>query len=180
MTQRLLAACGVMAAIGAFYLGSARADLTLGVSLPLTGAASGLGIPVKSGFALWPEEIAGQKLNLIILDDASDPTAANKNARRFVTEDKVDLIVGSAMTPAALAMVGVAAEAQTVQIAVSPIDLPPGKGEIMLSIDGKVSRWPVQLPDGISTAERHTRTASYNRSLAGPEAVVERGRCDDT
>jgi len=127
MTQRLLAACGVIAAIGAFYLGPARADLTLGVSLPLTGAASGLGIPVKSGFALWPKEIAGQKLNLIILDDASDPTAANKNARRFVTEDKVDLIVGSAMTPAALAMVGVAAEAQTVQIAVSPIDLPPGK-----------------------------------------------------
>jgi branched-chain amino acid transport system substrate-binding protein len=124
---RLLVAWGVAAAIGALAAWPARGDLTFGVSLPLTGAASGLGIPVKSGFALWPREIAGEKLNLIVLDDASDPTAANKNARRFVMEDKVDLIIGSAMTPAALAMVGVAAEAQTVQIAVSPIDLPPGK-----------------------------------------------------
>jgi branched-chain amino acid transport system substrate-binding protein len=103
------------------------ADVTIGISLPLTGPASGLGIPVKNGFALWPSEIAGEKLNLIVLDDASDPTAANQNARRFVSSDKVDLIVGSAMTPAALAMSGVAAESRTPQIAVSPIELPAGK-----------------------------------------------------
>jgi branched-chain amino acid transport system substrate-binding protein len=124
---RLLAARGAAAALVAMCVSPASADLSIGVSLPLTGAASGLGIPVKSGFALWPQQIAGEKLKLIILDDASDPTAANKNARRFVMEDKVDLIIGSAMTPAALAMVGVAAEAQTVQIAVAPIDLAPGK-----------------------------------------------------
>jgi branched-chain amino acid transport system substrate-binding protein len=111
----------------ALAFGAARADLTVGVSLPLTGAGSGLGIPVKNGFALWPKEIAGQKLNLIILDDATDSTAANKNAHRFVTEDKVDLIVGSSVTPCALAMVPVAEEAQTVQIAVAPVELPPGK-----------------------------------------------------
>jgi branched-chain amino acid transport system substrate-binding protein len=104
-----------------------RAEVTIGVSLPLTGPASGLGIPVKNGFALWPGEVAGEKLNLILIDDASDPTAANQNARRFVTSDRVDLIVGSAMTPAALAMAGVAAEARTPQIAVSPIELPAGK-----------------------------------------------------
>jgi len=125
MTTRLSAL--VAAGAAAFALASARAELTVGVSLPLTGPASGLGIPVKNGFALWPKEIAGERVNLIMLDDRSDPTMANKNARQFVTEDRVDLIIGSALTPAALAMVDVAAEAQTVQIAVSPIALPDGK-----------------------------------------------------
>jgi branched-chain amino acid transport system substrate-binding protein len=121
----------VLAALGAWLMlfasHAARPDVTIGISLPLTGAASGLGAPVRNGFALWPSEVAGEKLNLIVLDDASDPTTANQNARRFVTSDRVDLIVGSAMTPAALAMAGVAAEARTPQIAVSPIELPAGK-----------------------------------------------------
>jgi len=77
---------------------------------------------------LWPSTVAGEKLNVIILDDATDPTTGVKNARRFVTEDKVDLILGSAATPIAIAMSDVATEAQTVQLALSPIVLPEGKG----------------------------------------------------
>jgi len=105
----------------------ARADITIGISLPLTGPASGLGIPMKNMIALWPQSIAGEKLNLIILDDATDPTKGVVNAKRFVSEDKVDIIGGSAATPVAVAMADVAAEAGTVQIAFSPISLPPGK-----------------------------------------------------
>lgn len=106
---------------------NAYADITIGVSLPLTGPASGLGIPSKNGFALWPETIAGEKVKLNILDDASDPTQANKNARRLITEDKVDLIIGSTATPSAIAISQVAAEGQTVQLATSPVELAPGK-----------------------------------------------------
>ena len=106
----------------------ARADLTIGVSIPLTGPTSALGIPSKNGILLWPSTIAGQKLNVIVLDDATDPTIGVKNARRFVTEDKVDLIVGSAATPIAAAMSDVAAEGQTVQLMLSPVNLPEGKG----------------------------------------------------
>src|SRR4051794_2372532 len=105
----------------------ARADLTIGVTLPLTGPASGLGIPVKNGFALWPQTIAGEKVNLIMLDDATDPTTGVKNARRFVSEDKVDLIIGSAATPVAVAIADVASETHTPQLAMSPIPLPEGK-----------------------------------------------------
>jgi branched-chain amino acid transport system substrate-binding protein len=108
--------------------GGAQADVTIGVSVPLTGPTSALGIPSKNGISLWPATIAGEKLNVIVLDDATDPTVGVKNARRFVTEDKVDLIVGSAATPIAIAMSDVAAEAQTVQLALSPITLPEGKG----------------------------------------------------
>ena len=115
------------AALAALAAG-AQADVTIGVSVPLTGPTSALGIPSKNGISLWPTTIAGEKLNVIVLDDATDPTVGVKNARRFVTEDKVDLIVGSSATPIAIAMSDVAAEAQTVQLALSPIQLPEGKG----------------------------------------------------
>jgi len=110
------------------FASAARADITIGVSVPLTGPTSALGIPCKNGITLWPTSIGGEKLNVIILDDATDPTIGVKNARRFVTEDKVDLIVGSAATPIAVAMSDVAAEAKTVQLTLSPIVLPEGKG----------------------------------------------------
>lgn len=119
---------GLLASVFSLAASQAAADITIGVSLPLTGPASGLGIPSKNGLALWPDAIAGEKIKLIVLDDAGDPAQAVKNARRFVTEDKVDLIVGSTATPAAIAISAVAAEAQTVQLATSPMELPEGKG----------------------------------------------------
>ena len=115
----------------------ALADVTIGISLPLTGPASGLGIPMANFFKLWPATIAGEKVNLIVLDDATDPTKGVQNAKRFVTEDKVDLIIGSAATPVAGPMADVAAESGTVQLAASPVGLPPGKDS-----------WTFRLPQG--------------------------------
>ena len=105
----------------------ALADVTVGISLPLTGPASGLGIPMQNYFKLWPSTIAGEKLTVIILDDATDPTKGVQNARKLVTEDKVDIIIGSAATPVAAPMAEVAMESGTVQLAASPVGLPPGK-----------------------------------------------------
>ncbi|MCR5885056.1 ABC transporter substrate-binding protein [Rhizobacter sp. J219] len=110
-----------------FAAGAAQADITIGVVLPLTGPGNGLGIPVNNYVKLWPTSIAGEKLNVIVLDDASDPTKGVQNAKKLVTEDKVDLLVGSAVTPVAIAMAGVAAEAQTVQLMMSPANLPAGR-----------------------------------------------------
>jgi branched-chain amino acid transport system substrate-binding protein len=110
-------------------LGTAQADINVGVSISLTGPTSALGIPTKNEIELWPKTIAGEKLNVIVLDDATDPTVAVKNTRRFITEDKVDVIVGSVATPVAAAMSDVAAEGQTVQLMLSPVNLPPGKGD---------------------------------------------------
>ena len=115
----------------------ALADVTVGISLPLTGPASGLGIPMQNYFKLWPTSIAGEKLNVIILDDATDPTKGVQNARKFVSEDKVDMIIGSAATPVGIAMADVAMEAQTVQLAATPMGLPPGK-----------DAWTFRLPQG--------------------------------
>ena len=116
---------------------AALADVNIGVSLSLTGPGSGLGIPMQNQMKLWPLTIGGEKVNLIILDDASDPGKGAANARRFVTEDKVDLIIGSCLTPVAAAMTPVATEAKTVQLAASPVGVPPG-----------ADQWMFRLPQG--------------------------------
>ena len=96
--------------------------------------ASGLGIPMQNYFKLWPTSIAGEKLNVILLDDATDPTKGVQNARKFVSDDKV---IGSAATPLGMAMADVAMEAQTVQLAATPMGLLPGK-----------DAWTFRLPQG--------------------------------
>ena len=122
--QRTLVALAAAAATGV-----ALADIVVGASLPLTGAGSGLGIPVKNGLEMWPATVGGEKVKMVILDDASDPTKGVVNARRFVNEDKVDVMLGSVITPVAIAMADVAMESKTVQLAISPIGLPAGKDE---------------------------------------------------
>lgn len=106
---------------------AALADVNIGVILPMTGPASTLGIPAKKALDLWPKLIGGEKINLIVLDDASDPTNGAKNARRLTSEDKVDVIIGSVATPPALAIADVAAETKTPQLSLSPVPLPEGK-----------------------------------------------------
>ena len=117
----------IAASLMALFASAAQADITIGVSLPLTGPASGLGVPAANGIKQWPSSIAGEKLNVIVLDDATDPTKGAQNAKKFVSEDKVDVIMGSVATPVAIAMADVALESKTPQLAFSPIQLPPGK-----------------------------------------------------
>ena len=114
-------------AIGALAATSALADITIGVSLPLTGPTSALGIPIKNEIAMWPTSIGGEKLNVIILDDATDPSKATKNARRFATEDKVDILMGSAATPTGNAVAAVASETGTMHLTFAPIDVSTNK-----------------------------------------------------
>jgi branched-chain amino acid transport system substrate-binding protein len=99
---------------------SALADINVGVTLSTTGPAASLGIPEKNTIALLPKSIGGQKVNYIVLDDATDPTAASKNARKLVSEDKVDVIIGGTITPSSSAVLEVAAESKTPQIALAP------------------------------------------------------------
>ena len=121
-TLKTLVAASALAASGA-----ALADITIGVIAPMTGAASGLGIPAGNQAKLWPKTIAGEKLNVIVMDDATDPNQGVTHAKRFVTNDKVDVIMGSVATPVAAAVAQVAEEAATPQIAWSPVAVPAGK-----------------------------------------------------
>src|SRR5258708_18299453 len=100
----------------------ALADVNIGVTLSATGPAASLGITEKNTFEMLPKTIAGEKINWIVLDDASDTTKAVTNTRKLIAEDKVDVIVGSTITPNSLAMIDVAADAVTplISMAASP------------------------------------------------------------
>jgi branched-chain amino acid transport system substrate-binding protein len=100
--------------------GSAWADITIGVSVSATGPAASLGIPEKQTFALLPQTVGGEKVRYIVLDDATDPSTAVKNARKFTGEDKVDAIIASTATPTSAAILEVAFETKTPQISMAP------------------------------------------------------------
>ncbi|WP_175770099.1 ABC transporter substrate-binding protein [Burkholderia anthina] len=95
---------------------AAHADLKVGVDLSSTGPAAAIGITSKNAILMWPKTIAGQPLQVTVLDDASDPGAAVRNIRKLVDEDHVDVVVGPNITPAALAALDAVAAAQTPMI----------------------------------------------------------------
>ncbi|MEO8674988.1 MAG: ABC transporter substrate-binding protein [Casimicrobiaceae bacterium] len=99
--------------------GPAQADITVGVTLSATGPAASLGIPEKNTIELLPATIGGQKVNWIVLDDASDTTKAVTNTKKLISEDKVDVVVGSTITPNSLAMVDVVSAAETPMISMA-------------------------------------------------------------
>jgi len=115
----LSALCAAIAWAAAGIGGSAYADINVGVTLSATGPAASLGIPEKNTFELLPATIGGEKVNWIVLDDGSDTTKAVTNTKKLIAENKVDVIVGSTITPNSLAMVDVVAEAETPMISMA-------------------------------------------------------------
>jgi len=118
---------------------SAHADINVGVTLSATGPAASLGIPEKNTITLMPKTIGGQKINYIVLDDASDTTAAVANTRKLIAESKVDIVLGSTVTPNSLAMIDVAAEAQTPMISMA------ASARIVEPMDAK-RKWVFKTP----------------------------------
>jgi len=110
---------------------AALADINIGVSVSATGPAASLGIPEKNSIALLPATMGGQKVNYIVLDDASDPTAATRNIKKLISENKVDAVIGSTITPNSLAMMDVAVDNET------PIISMAGSAMVVEPMDAK-------------------------------------------
>jgi branched-chain amino acid transport system substrate-binding protein len=98
---------------------TALAQIKIGVTISTTGPAASLGIPEKNAIALLPREIAGQKVDYVVLDDASDTTQTVTNTRKLISEEKVDAIIGSTTTPNSLAMLNVLGEGKTAAISLA-------------------------------------------------------------
>jgi branched-chain amino acid transport system substrate-binding protein len=97
----------------------AVAQIKVGVTISSTGPAASLGIPEKNAINLLPKEIAGNKIDYIVLDDASDTTQTVTNTRKLISEEKVDVIIGSTTTPNSLAMLNVIGEGKTAAISLA-------------------------------------------------------------
>ncbi len=139
-TLGLLLAC----TLGLALARPASAQIKIGFTLAETGPAASLGIPERNTVALLPTEIAGQKVEYVVLDDGSDTTRAVANTRKLTDESGVDAIVGSSTTPASLAMIPVAAEKATPMISL-------GASAAIISPMDAQRRWVFKVPqnDGL-------------------------------
>ena len=125
----------------------AMAQIKIGVSVSTTGPAASLGVPEKNTVAFLPTEIAGQKIQYIVLDDGADSTRAVANARKLIDEDNVDVLIGSSTTPASLAMVDVAGEKKVPLIALAASE------KIVAPVEG-ARRWVFKTPQNDSLMAR--------------------------
>src|SRR5947207_1137839 len=137
MNKALLSAtvvAAVLALPGAPAMAQTR-EITIGITVTTTGPAAALGIPERNSLEFVAKEIAGVPLKVIVLDDGGDPTNATTNARRFVTESKADIIMGSSTTPPTNAVSDVANEAGIPHIALAPFAITPER-----------AKWSVTMP----------------------------------
>ncbi len=141
--------------------GVARADIKIGVVASSTGPTAVVGIPQKNTASLLPTEIGGQKIEYIVLDDASDPTNAVTGVKKLLAEHKVDALIGPTTTPAALAILDFVAESKT------PLLTTVGSSSVVLPMDDK-KKWvfkTTQNDDLIAEAVIAHMTASGIKTL---------------
>lgn len=135
--RKFIAAALAVASLG---MGSARAEITVGFVTSQSGPGSSIGVLYDRGMKAaveYASSIGEEKIKLIQLDDGSDPSAATRNARKLVEENKVDLLIGTATAPSSIAMVAVANELKVPMISISPITVPAADSG---------DRWAIAMP----------------------------------
>jgi branched-chain amino acid transport system substrate-binding protein len=130
--------CLGLAALLISTYGSAAADLTVGFVTSLSGPGASIGIPYEKGILAaqaYAGKVGDTNIKLIRLDDASDPSAATRNARKLVQEDHVDVLMGTSGLPGTIAMAVVAAETKTPMLSLVPAPAPQNpNGQWLISI----------------------------------------------
>ncbi|MEV6644131.1 amino acid ABC transporter substrate-binding protein [Amycolatopsis sp. NPDC051371] len=112
-----------MAAVAAVLLTSAcglsaeapsTGPLVIGMSLPLTGPVADRSKPGMEGYQYWADEInadgglLGRQVQLKVLDDSFDQQTAISDYNRLLSQDKVDLLLGTFSSDLNLAVAPVA------------------------------------------------------------------------
>jgi branched-chain amino acid transport system substrate-binding protein len=75
--------------------------IRIGASLPLTGEFSQPGTAAKQGYQVWQEMInadgglLGRDVEFVILDDASEQNTVVSDYNRLITQENVDLLLGT-------------------------------------------------------------------------------------
>lgn len=138
MRKAYLAAAGVIAMLASAPALAQTSEITIGITTTTTGPGAALGIPERNALEFVPKEIGGVPLKVIVLDDGGDPTTATTNARRFVTESKADIIMGSAVTPPTIAVSNVANEAGVPHFGLAPFPVTPER-----------MKWSVVMPQPV-------------------------------
>ncbi|HKH68534.1 MAG TPA: ABC transporter substrate-binding protein [Reyranella sp.] len=133
----------ILAAVLVASLGvgsAAQAEITVGFITSQSGPGSSIGVLYDRGMKAaveYASSIGAEKIKLIQLDDGSDPSAATRNARKLVEENKVDLLIGTSTAASTSAMVPIANELKVPMIAISPISV---------AANDAGDRWAIVMP----------------------------------
>ena len=99
--------------------GASAEDVKVGVVLPLTGGLSAVGKQVQAGVKMYMDKngatVGGKKIDLIIKDDGGVPDNSKRLAQELIVNDKV-AIIGSALTPSAMAIGPLSTQAKTANV----------------------------------------------------------------
>lgn len=120
-------------AIGLLGLGSAWAQVKIGLLVSATGPTTAIGIPQRNTADLLPRKIGDTTIRYIQLDDGGDTTRAVQNMKRLVDEN-IDALIGPSTTPAALAILDMVAENKI------PLMATVGTSSVVEPLDAK-RRW---------------------------------------
>jgi branched-chain amino acid transport system substrate-binding protein len=105
-------AFGLVTASGA----SAQDTVKIGLIVSMTGQQASTGKQIKAAVDLYQKEhgntVAGKKVEVILRDSASVPDNTKRLAQELIVNDKVNVIAGFEITPAALAIAPLATEAK--------------------------------------------------------------------
>jgi branched-chain amino acid transport system substrate-binding protein len=146
----------------------ALAQVKIGLVLSLTGPAASLGIPARDTAAMLPKTMGGQKVEYIVLDDASDTTQAVQDTKKLISEDHVDAIIGSSITPNTLAMIDVIAEGETPTISLA------SSAKIIEPVDAK-RHWMFKTPQ---TDAMMASAITAHASSHGVKTIAYIGQAD--
>ena len=139
--------------------GAALADIRIGVIASSTGPGASMGSLYRSTVPLLPKTLGGRAVEYIALDDATDPSAAVRTARKLVTENKVDAIIGPSNVPTSLAVTEVAREARTPQLSLAPITVNPDRAAWIFVIAHGIDLMVESLTADM--ARRNVKTVAY-------------------
>src|ERR1700728_915458 len=120
---KMLSRAAVGAAIwGALVLAPAQAQeiVKIGLILPMTGGQASTGKQIDNAIKLYMQQngdsVAGKKIEIILKDDAALPDNTKRLAQELIVNDKVNLIAGFGVTPAALAAAPLATQGKIPEI----------------------------------------------------------------
>ncbi len=124
MKPRLLA---VLASIAVLSCATAQAQIRVGAILSISGPGAAMGVGYKGAFDFLPAEVAGQKIEYIVRDDATDAQTAYTIAQKLIAEDHVDAIIGPSLYSSDIAVQPLANAAHVPMIAMAPLVPEPAK-----------------------------------------------------
>jgi branched-chain amino acid transport system substrate-binding protein len=125
MTARLFAAAMAMGILGASA--AAQAQIRIGAILSISGPGAAMGVGYKGAFDFFPTEIAGQKVEYIIRDDATDASTGFTIAQKMISDDHIDALIGPSLAATDAAVAPLANQAKVPMIAMAPYEYDPAK-----------------------------------------------------